>query len=81
MFFSSASIAHHLWCNIKLAVHAPPISPLHAVRFCLTSSVVASNDGLVEQERFADVFDFGDGAFEVECFGEDDLEDLTRHMY
>jgi len=47
----------------------------------LTSSVVASNDGLVEQERFADVFDFGDGAFEVECFGEDDLEDLTRHMY
>ncbi len=57
-----------------------PFSPLHASRLCLNSSVVALDDGLVEEERFADVFDFGDGAFEVEGFGEDDLEDLTRHM-
>jgi len=35
---------------------------------------------LVEEERFANVLDFGDGAFEVEGFGEDDLEDLARHM-
>ncbi len=35
---------------------------------------------MVEEERFADVFDFGDCAFEVEGFGEDDLEDLAGHM-
>jgi hypothetical protein len=33
-------------------------------------------DGLVEEEGLADVFDLGDGAFEVEGFGEDDFEDL-----
>ena len=33
-------------------------------------------DGLVEQEGFADVFDLGDRAFEVEGLGEDDFEDL-----
>lgn len=31
---------------------------------------------LVDQERFAGVFDLRDGAFEVEGFGEDDFEDL-----
>ena len=36
------------------------------------------DDGLVEKEGFADVFDFGDCAFEVEGFGEDDFEDLER---
>lgn len=32
---------------------------------------------LVQQEWFSDVFDFGNGAFEVEGFGEDDFEDLV----
>ena len=32
--------------------------------------------GLVQEEGFADVLDLGDRAFEVEGFGEDDLEDL-----
>jgi hypothetical protein len=32
--------------------------------------------GLVEEEGFTDVLDFGDCAFKVEGFGEDDLEDL-----
>lgn len=31
---------------------------------------------LVDQKRLAGVFDLRDGAFEVEGFGEDDLEDL-----
>jgi hypothetical protein len=34
-------------------------------------------DGLVKEEGLADVFDLGDGAFEVEGFGEDDFEDLV----
>lgn len=32
---------------------------------------------LVDQERFAGVFDLGDGAFEVESFGEDYFENLV----
>ena len=32
---------------------------------------------LVDEKRFACVFDLGDGAFEVEGFGEDDFEDLV----
>jgi hypothetical protein len=35
-------------------------------------------DGLVEEERFADIFDLGNGAFEVKGFGEDDFEDLSE---
>jgi hypothetical protein len=35
--------------------------------------------GLINEERFADVCDFGDGALEVESLGEYDLEDL-RYM-
>jgi hypothetical protein len=35
-----------------------------------------SSYGLVEEERLADVFNFGDGALEVEGLGEDDFEDL-----
>lgn len=31
---------------------------------------------MVEQERFADVFNFGNRALEVEGFGKDDFEDL-----
>jgi hypothetical protein len=31
---------------------------------------------LVQEEGFADIFDLGDCAFEVEGFGEDDFEDL-----
>ena len=34
------------------------------------------DNGLVEQEGFADVFDFGNRTFEVEGFGENDFEDL-----
>ena len=37
-----------------------------------------STNGLVEEEGFANVFDFGDCAFEVEGFGEDDFEDLRE---
>lgn len=33
-------------------------------------------DGLIEQKRLSNVFDFGNGALEVECFRQDDLEDL-----
>jgi hypothetical protein len=33
-------------------------------------------DGLVEEEGFADVFDFRDCTFKVEGFGEDYFEDL-----
>ena len=36
------------------------------------------DDGLVEQQGLADIFDFGDRAFEVKGFGEDDFEDLGR---
>jgi len=32
--------------------------------------------GLIEEQGLADVLDFGDGAFQVEGLGEDDLEDL-----
>jgi hypothetical protein len=35
---------------------------------------------LVEEERLADVFDFGDCAFEVEGFGEDYFEDLEGSL-
>jgi hypothetical protein len=38
-------------------------------------------DGLVEEEGFADVFDLGDCAFQVEGFGKDDLEDLGWGEY
>ena len=38
------------------------------------------DNGLVEQEGFADVFDFGDGAFEVEGFGENDFKDLDGRV-
>lgn len=31
---------------------------------------------LVQQKRFADVFDFRNGALEVEGFGKDDFENL-----
>lgn len=37
------------------------------------------DDGLVEKKRFANVLDFRNGAFEVEGFGEHDLEDLGDH--
>jgi hypothetical protein len=33
-------------------------------------------DGLVEQEWLSNVLYLGDRALEVECFGQDDLEDL-----
>lgn len=33
-------------------------------------------DGLVEQERLSNVLYLGNCALEVECFGQDDLEDL-----
>lgn len=36
------------------------------------------SDVLVQQQRLADVFDFGDGALEVECLGKDNLEDLDE---
>lgn len=36
------------------------------------------DDGLVEEQGLADIFDFGDRAFEVKGFGEDDFEDLGR---
>ena len=36
---------------------------------------------MVEQEGLADVFDFGNGAFEVEGFGEDDFEDLVGGVW
>lgn len=32
--------------------------------------------GLIEEQGLADVLDLGDGALQVEGFGEDDLEDL-----
>ena len=35
---------------------------------------------LVDQKGFTSIFDFGDGAFEVEGFREDDLEDLYRRV-
>jgi hypothetical protein len=35
-------------------------------------------DGLVEEERLANVLDLGDCALEVECLGEDNLEYLGR---
>ena len=35
---------------------------------------------LVDQKGFTGVFDFRDGAFEVEGFGEDDLEDLCSRV-
>ena len=38
------------------------------------------DNGLVEQEGFADVFNFGNGAFEVEGFGENDFEDLEGRV-
>ena len=34
------------------------------------------DNALVDEKRFSNVFDFGNRAFEVECFGEDDFEDL-----
>lgn len=33
---------------------------------------------MVQQERLADGLDLGDGAFQVEGFAEDDLEDLLH---
>lgn len=33
-------------------------------------------DGLVEEERLSDVLYLGDCALEIECLGQDDLEDL-----
>lgn len=31
---------------------------------------------LVEEQRFADILDFRDGAFQIKGLGEDDFEDL-----
>jgi hypothetical protein len=31
---------------------------------------------LVQKEGFADILDFGNGALQIEGFGEDDFEDL-----
>lgn len=39
-------------------------------------TTAASCHRLVEQQWLADVLDFWNGAFEVECFGENDLENL-----
>jgi hypothetical protein len=36
------------------------------------------SDSLVEEEGLADVFDFGDGTFEIEGFREDDFKDLEE---
>lgn len=47
-----------------------PIQKIYTGRECVQS------DGLVEEERLADVFDFGNGAFQVECLGQDNLENL-----
>lgn len=33
-------------------------------------------DRLVQQQRLADILDLGNRAFEIECLGEDNLEDL-----
>jgi hypothetical protein len=41
------------------------------------SSKGFSLDVLVQEQWLADVFDFGDGAFEVECLGQNNLEDLS----
>lgn len=37
-----------------------------------------SSGCLVDEEWLADVCDFGDGTFQVECLGDDNLEDLLR---
>jgi hypothetical protein len=47
-------------------------------RECGAHGKVGLTDGLVEQKGFADVFDLGDRAFEVEGLGEDDFEDLRN---
>jgi len=39
-------------------------------------SAIRRLDGLIEQERFADVFYLGYRTFQVEGFGEHNLEDL-----
>lgn len=36
------------------------------------------SDSLVEEERLADILDFGYRASQVECFGKNDLEDLEE---
>lgn len=42
----------------------------------LSLGVQGLTNGLVQEEGFANIFDLGDCAFEVEGFGEDDFEDL-----
>lgn len=43
--------------------------------YCDRRILIASNR-LVQQQRLSDILDFRDGAFQIEGFGEDDLEDL-----
>lgn len=38
----------------------------------------ASINRLIQEQRFADILDFGDGAFQVECFGQDNLKNLLH---
>ena len=39
--------------------------------------ILISYNGLIQKEWLAHIFDFGDGALQVKCLGQYDLEDLS----
>jgi hypothetical protein len=51
--------------------------PVHSVPYSHFGYNSSAN-GLVDEERFTNVFNFGDCTFEVEGFGQDDFEDLDK---
>lgn len=44
--------------------------------YIIVSTSKRPSDRLVQKQRLADILDLGDSAFEVECLGQDNLENL-----
>lgn len=84
-----ASVPSRSWTNFECVFCVWVVSSRGCIFSCWRASVKGvtwfarglqdgSTDGLVEQQGFTNMLDFGYGAAEIEGFREDDFEDL--HM-
>ena len=87
--FRHRPLSNHAWCattnlahltqrdRSTLILHKSHSTLMAKLQtcFCLVWCLVSSNL-LIQQQWFANIFDLGNGAFQIECFREDDFEDL-----